>query len=79
MLHQKAKLRFIFEQRAHQWISLPEILSMGIAQYNARIHELRADGMHIKNMTKVVDGNRLSWFMYEPFEFVGGQGKLFNT
>src|SRR5437867_1271840 len=31
------------------WVPLPEILELGIAQYNARIHELRRMGFVIHN------------------------------
>jgi Helix-turn-helix domain len=31
------------------WVSLPEILQLRIAQYNVRVHELRALGFSIEN------------------------------
>jgi Helix-turn-helix domain len=44
------------------WIPLPEILALGVAQYNARIFELRKRGLNIQNRTETVDGVRHSWF-----------------
>jgi len=43
-------------------VGLPEILGLGIAQYNARIKELRVQGYEIINRTKLVDGVKHSWF-----------------
>ncbi len=46
--------------KAHEpaWVSLPEILALGIAQYNARIFELRSIGHRIESRQQ---GDR-SWF-----------------
>jgi hypothetical protein len=44
------------------WVPLPEILALGIAQYNARIFELRKRSLNIENRTETVDGVRHSWF-----------------
>lgn len=38
------------------WVPLPEILALGIAQYNARIFELRKRGLNIENRTERIDG-----------------------
>lgn len=43
-------------------VPLPEILALGIAQYNARIFELRRLGFRIKNRTKEINGVKHSWF-----------------
>jgi hypothetical protein len=43
-------------------VPLPEILAFGIAQYNARIFELRRLGFRIKNRTKEINGVKHSWF-----------------
>jgi len=45
------------------WVPLPDILALGIAQYNARIHELREIGYDIQNKTEWVKGVRHSWFL----------------
>jgi hypothetical protein len=44
------------------WVPLPEVLALGIAQYNARIFELRKRGLNIENRTESIDGIRHSWF-----------------
>jgi hypothetical protein len=47
-----------------RWIPLPEILSLGLAQYSARIFELRRDGYVIENRTEhdAASGAIHSWF-----------------
>lgn len=46
------------------WLSIPEILRLGIAQYGARIHELRREGYAIVNFREWsdLDGCYHSWF-----------------
>jgi alkylated DNA nucleotide flippase Atl1 len=44
------------------WVALPEVLELGIAQYNARVYELRRLGFAIENRTERVNGQRHSWF-----------------
>jgi hypothetical protein len=61
---QHAKLMRLFQSAPNQWISLPEILALGIAQYGARILELRAGGENIENKTAWVNKQRHSWFMW---------------
>lgn len=50
------------------WVALPEILALGIAQYNARIWQLRHEcGLTIENKTELGDdGIRRSWFRLVP-------------
>ena len=48
--------------RGVEWVPLPDILALGIAQYNARIHYLRRAGHDIENRIETVDGIRQSWF-----------------
>ncbi len=64
MKTQNQKLRELFESREGQWVPLPNILLLGIAQYGTRIFELRREGMNIKNKTKMIDGTKRSWYMY---------------
>jgi hypothetical protein len=45
-----------------EWVPLPKILALGIAQYNARIFQLRAAGHDIENRTEEVDGETHSWY-----------------
>jgi hypothetical protein len=37
-------------------------LSLGVAQYNSRIFELRKSGFNIENRTESIEGIRHSWF-----------------
>jgi hypothetical protein len=54
-------LRLLVDARG-AWVPLPEILALGIAQYNARIFELRKRSLNIENRTETIDGLRHSWF-----------------
>jgi hypothetical protein len=45
-----------------EWVPLPDILALRIAQYNARFHELRKLNFSIESRTETVDGQRHSWF-----------------
>lgn len=36
-----------------EWVPLPKILDLGVAQYNARVWDLRKKGFVIENRTKV--------------------------
>lgn len=58
-----AILRLLVEARG-SWVSLPEVMALGIAQYNARIFELRRLGFTIENRTETDPGTgaRHSWF-----------------
>ena len=59
---QREKILAILRERAYAWVPLPDILALGIAQYNARIYELRRDGYRIENKTQPVNGQRRSWY-----------------
>lgn len=61
---QAARLRDFFLERPDQWIPLPAIMELHIAQYNARIWDLRGVGMVLENRTEVVNGARHSFFRY---------------
>ena len=63
---QKNRLRALFKSRPNQDIPLPEILRMGLAQYNTRVLELRREGMNIENRIQPRDGVRHSFFRYVP-------------
>ena len=54
-------LRLLIDARG-AWVPLPDILTLGIAQYGARILELRRLGFIIENKTDRMDGARHSWF-----------------
>lgn len=72
---QRQRLRELFEQREGQWIPLPEILSMSIAQFGARLKELRdIEGMHIENRMMHENSIVRSWYRYTKPK---GQSRLF--
>ena len=56
-----AVLRLLIDAHG-SWVPLPELLALGIAQYNARILELRRLGFAIENRTQRINGARHSWF-----------------
>lgn len=56
----------LLQSRCGQFVPLPEILALGIAQYNARIHSLRRAGYAIENKTEAAGGQRHSWFRLLP-------------
>ncbi len=56
-----AVLRLLIDAHG-SWVPLPQILALGIAQYNARILELRRLGFVIENKTERVNDARHSWF-----------------
>ncbi len=76
MTNQQQRILALLRSRPNEWISLPEILMLGCAQYNARIHELRSLGHKIENKTQEVEGVRYSWYMLvlpelQPRQLVG--------
>jgi hypothetical protein len=46
---QRDRLLRLFRSRVGEWIPLPEILAMRIAQYSSRVFELRSLGYRIEN------------------------------
>jgi len=58
-----ALLRLLIDAHG-SWVPLPEILKLGVAQYGARIFELRRLGFIIENKSERVAGarQRHSWF-----------------
>jgi hypothetical protein len=55
---QRDKLLQLLRDRAPDWVPLPDILRLGVAQYNARIFDLRRLGHRIESRQ---EGER-SWF-----------------
>jgi hypothetical protein len=49
---QRARLLALLVEARGGWVSLPAILSLGIAQFGARILELRRTGFNIENKTE---------------------------
>lgn len=56
-------LGLLIEARG-EWVPLPDILALGVAQYNARIFELRRLNFNIGNRSEIdpETGARRSWF-----------------
>jgi hypothetical protein len=67
-LSQVQKLRALMFSRENQWIPLPDVQALGIAQHGARFKELREElepqGYQIENkMEHGADGIVRSWYM----------------
>lgn len=67
-MKQRERLLEFFEERPNKWVRLPEITGLGIAQYNARIFDLRKAGYDISNIWKMIKGTKHSWYKYTPKE-----------
>jgi len=79
MRKQCKQLKNMFLSSPNTWIPLPRILLMGIAQYNARIFDLRKEGMQIENMTKRENGTKHSWYRFVPKVVITeSQKEMFN-
>jgi helix-turn-helix protein len=66
---QRQKLLELLRKFNGNWCALPAILDLGIAQYNARIFELRREGYVIENkVERATDGVRHSWYRLVPRE-----------
>jgi len=71
---QRQKLKNLFESNPDKWVSLKEIIYLGIAMYPPRIKELRTpkneggEGMDIENKLEMVDGIRHSYYRYVKYE-----------
>ena len=59
------KILKLFEKHRGEEVALNVILRLGVAQYNTRIRELRAEGHRITNRTEYREGRKFSWFKYE--------------
>jgi hypothetical protein len=59
---QRDRLLGLFISARGREISLSEILTLNIAQFGARILELRRLGFRIVNRTEISDGKKLSWY-----------------
>lgn len=61
---QRARILRLLMDAHGAWVPLPEILALGIAQYNARIFDLRRLGFDVENKTETdpETGVRHSWF-----------------
>jgi hypothetical protein len=72
---QRDKLLRMLREAEGKWVPLYDILNLGIAQYGARVFELRKLGFLIENKVKQVDGVRYSWFRLKPQDVVVGQNE----
>jgi hypothetical protein len=63
---QCGRILHLLESRCGEWVPLPEILALGCAQYNARLHSLRRAGYVIENKTETIGNQRHSWFRLLP-------------
>jgi hypothetical protein len=68
MMSQVQKLRALMFSREAQWVPLPDVQALGIAQHGARFKELREElepqGYRIENkMAHGTDGIVRSWYM----------------
>jgi hypothetical protein len=61
-LAQKEKILALLKKYEGEWVPLPSILALGVAQYNTRILELRREGFKIANRTEREGMRRISWF-----------------
>ena len=60
----RAKLLELFQEFEGHWIELPAILKLGVAQYNARIKQLRDEGYVIENKVEWQGRVKKSWFRF---------------
>jgi hypothetical protein len=60
--NQQKQILDLLRSKTPGWVPLPEILALRVAQYSARILELRRSGHTIENKTERKDGCRHSWF-----------------
>lgn len=63
---QRDRILSVLLEAGHEWVPLPKILELGIAQFGARIKEARALGFQIENRTEMVDGKKHSWYRLVP-------------
>ena len=62
-LSQCGRILRVLQANTGAWVPLPDILALGVAQYNTRIKELRDNwGLQIENRTEIIAGERHSWF-----------------
>jgi hypothetical protein len=60
---QRDRVFALLNANANKWVALPEILQLGIAQFGARILELRGQGFDIENKIERDDrGVVHSWY-----------------
>jgi hypothetical protein len=65
MKDQRKKIRELFEHRPNEWIPIYEFVNIAL-QYNARVFELKKEGMLIMNKKEKINGIWHSWLRYTP-------------
>ncbi len=60
---QRDRLYTLLYGRRNEWVALPQILELRIAQYGTRLKELRELGADIRNRKEAKDGTVHSWYM----------------
>ena len=62
MKNQRERILQLLKSRQGEWVALPDILTLGVAQYNSRLLDLRHEGHIIKNKQEIIDGVHHSWY-----------------
>ncbi len=69
-MSQRERLLRLLEENAGHWVDLPQILGLGIAQYNSRIFELRRQlgpsGYRIESRVLPSNGRVRAFFRLLP-------------
>lgn len=75
MTIQQQKIYNLLKSHVNEWVGLPLLLSLGVAQYNSRILELRRMGYRIENkQLGIVNGQKHTAFRL--VENIGEQRKF---
>jgi hypothetical protein len=73
---QGEKLLRLLEENVGHWVDLPRILELRIAQYSARVFELRRKGYRIENRVLHSNGGVRSSFRLLPPQPAQGELEL---
>jgi hypothetical protein len=67
-INQRDRLLGLLKSRMPNWVPLPDIIALGIANYTARIHELRCLGFRIPPpRVEVANRQRRTWYHLESW------------
>lgn len=79
-MSQRERLLRLLEENAGHWVDLPQILGLGIAQYNSRIFELRRQlgpsGYRIESRVLHSNGRVRAFFRLLPPKLAQGELNL---
>jgi hypothetical protein len=70
---QREQIFDLFNRNLGQWVDLPQIMDLGIAQYNSRIFELRGEGHEIHSRSENEGRLRKTWFILLSPTIAGGE------